>query len=122
MKPINEMTDPEMDEAIAVEVMKWTLGDTDIEWGFRWLTDKDGKHVMDISLWHPCKDMNQAWEAVYKFREGKELYTAMGIHHDGEHYAEIEDVAKDKLIGRSGNNNLARAICEALLMAVRGEQ
>lgn len=57
---IRALADAQLDAAIAEEVMGWHL-ETHRIWNI-WVDDK-GKWMYSIELWHPTRDLNQAWEA-----------------------------------------------------------
>ncbi|HAC16942.1 MAG TPA: hypothetical protein DCE78_13505 [Bacteroidetes bacterium] len=116
MKEIKDLTDDELNEAAAIEVMGWHKS-----MGFFWKNiGTDGTDEL-INNWNPTSDLNQAFEAVKKLQTKNEriYHFACGTYHDGEVFVEIENITTDDLIGHSDNDNIARAICEAALMAVR---
>ena len=111
MKEIKDMTDDELNEAIA-EFMGYER--------------KKNLYANESGLlinFDPTHDLNQAFEAVKKLQTKNEriYHFACGTctYHDGEVFVEIENITTDDLIGHSDNDNIARAICEAVLMAVR---
>ena len=55
----SQMTDAELNE-LAAEAMGWTIEDSENEWGLRLIRDADGKALMDVRLWQPATDLNQA--------------------------------------------------------------
>lgn len=126
MKPIPEMTDQELSEAIAVEVRGWHEGDI----SGRWLqSDGEGTNYYnhdrtDLSDWgcvyfDPCDDLNQALESVDK--SGVEIHIHLNYYlHDQPHYLEVGFGYIDRYF--STLDELPRAICEALLQAVRSER
>ena len=57
MKQPDEMTNEELDEALAIEVMGWHI------FGYEW-HEVGGKYVMDFNDWHPTTNRNQAVECL----------------------------------------------------------
>ena len=122
MKQPNEMTDREMDEALATEVMGWTVGgDMFLEplpsispsvepW---WDT------VIFREDWQPTTNLNQAWEClglydgqVHINNGYKGWYIELLKYNNSTQYIDAYS---------ANNENPARAICEAVLMAKRCE-
>jgi len=124
---MNDMTDKELDEALALEVMGWHEGDTrcyDIinrhffERGFYF--QDSGALVMPVNEWNPTKDKNQAFEVLSKCIDRKRNAV---IHYNIDiNYASIYEYGARGAIGESKGKNLARAICEAVLTAKRGKE
>ena len=108
MKQPNEMTDREMDEALATEVMGWTVGgDMFLEplpsispsvepW---WDT------VIFREDWHPTENLNQAIECAEKY-----------CYRSIDYFLNCGDMASE-----TREITSPRALCEAVLMAKRGE-
>ena len=128
MKQPNEMTDPELNEATAIEVMRWQKDGSD--W---WKSHSIGHHQIMSSLnnWHPTTDLNQAIECLHEYAQiGEELDGYWSTH---PHLWSISNGDSDSLdvciggksfvqVGQKELDKLPRAICEAVLMAKRGEK
>jgi len=119
MTDFNAMSDDQLDEWLAVNVMGWMLDLVENEWGLRYYRDADGKSVMDARLWQPTHDLNQAVECAEKWKkvaEGRNIeivYTWSGYH--------IQLRVVNKVVGESKVDEFARALCEATAMAMEGE-
>jgi len=120
MTDFSTMTDDQLDEWLAVNVMGWMLDLVENEWGLRYYRGTDGKSVMDARLWQPTRDLNQAvmcaekWKKVAEERNIEIVYTWSGYH--------IQLRVVDKVVGKSKVDEFARALCEAVCMAVEGEK
>ena len=115
---ISDMTDYELNEAIAFEVMGWHID----EFGY-WM-DANDEHTGYIAIehpdmgWIPTADLNQAVRCVEgfahiticKFVYGSPLWD---VTIENSAYSSGWPVARGAC--------LARAICEAALMAVRAK-
>ena len=109
----SNMTDKELDEALALEVMEWLFWD-----GFYY--GKDGGTEQPYILWTPTTDLNQAFEVLEKYIDRKRNAV---IHYNIDiNYASIYEYGARDAIGESKGKNLARAICEAVLTAKRGKE
>ena len=109
-KNISEMTDPELNDAVAIEVMGWAKEDG------KWIDDCGGcarfdniddAEKYDGRYWCPVYDLNQCYEAERKLCDDipyEEYLTALDIvvwHPFGKVHAS------------------ARQRCKAMLMAMR---
>ena len=115
-----EMTDAELDEAMAKEVMGWRAKRSRMgnpEW-FYWTDacDTCDNRKYRLGDFRPTADLNQAVECARKWAyERDEEFWLM--------YKRQEDIfGCITSFGYESNKDPARAICEALLMAVRGER
>jgi hypothetical protein len=111
-----KMTDAELDKLMAIEAMGWHLEPRAI--GTEGWCTSDGKWLIHETAWHPTADLNQALEAL----DGWAGYWSM-FHFKGKTYDIAVSLSDDytSKIYNTYNNSLARAICKAVLMAVRGE-
>jgi len=122
VKNPSDLTDRELDAAIAVEVMGWTvktvhdpaMGET-----FDNYVNTNGTVVMNTDLWHPSYFISDAWQVVERMRElgwcfvlrDEPAYVCVFYNEEGNRY---------KWSHASGN--APRAICEAALAAVRNSK
>ena len=102
MKPVSEMTDTEIDEALAVDVKGWHLDDG------LW-RDEYGRLLYYDALpvkWHPTTNPDQAIECAESY-----------CYRSVDYFLNCGDMASE-------NRKIAspRAICEAVLRAVRGDE
>lgn len=118
MKQPNEMTDDELNSAMAIEVKGWQIGgNMYIEsLPHTYLEEPQYNTVMGISGWYPTADLNQARECVEACN-----------YHIMVRYDPLRDSHKWTVCGHDSKrvadtDNPARAICEAVLQAKRGEK
>ena len=111
MKPVSEMTDDEIDEALAVDVKGWHLE------GTLW-KDKNDRVLCSHYNWHPTSNQNQAIELTEKMA----FVTTCKVSSSGNEWHVMVDKDDDGKFCGSFNTSLSRAICEAVLMAVRGDE
>ena len=110
-KQISDMTNSELNEAIAFEVMGWHID----EFGY-WM-DADDEHTGYIAIihptigWIPAADINQARACVDKLQKCNGSF--VGIKNYDNIHGEVD--------GYSCPDNFARAMCEAMLMAKRAK-
>ncbi len=120
---ISEMTNEQLNEALAIEVMGWILDSsvTTGRLGLAWYCNEEMDDVIAVKNWNPAEDLNQAVECAEKMYPELEIQLGrIGLKgyevffmwfdesiHDG-YYAVIPSPA--------------RAISEAVLMARRGEK
>jgi len=131
MKLISEMTDEELNEALAVEVMGWVKSiETKDNKVFMncwaesledYLVGESLHRIMEQSLWRPTNDPNQAFEVLDKVYidftiDVQRSAGQWGVEIDGSNgYGRVK-------VGKwLWTNELPRAICEAVLQAVRKE-
>lgn len=128
MKPIPEMTDAELDVAMAVEVMGWHKADFDFPYCMTaYATGKEGiDNIMCIDDFNPTSDLNQVWECADEMNKRGWIlelgYEYRGVRPNGlpmQYRAYADD---DKQWFEALSESPARAMCEALLQAVREEQ
>lgn len=103
---IKDMTNEELDKVVAVEVMGWQL-----EY-YRQYFEANGKAIKRIDEWSPSTEISDAWmvaEISLFFNISKYTVWACTIQFR-EGYLTSASAEKPE-----------RAICEAALMAVRGE-
>lgn len=127
MTDISSMTDSELNEALA-EWRGWHKRQTGTGYPWYWcepdymedsLYRHSGKSVMMCSEWQPTTDLNQAVECAEKWKNVAEerniaiVYTWSGYH--------IQFRVGNKIVGETKVDDLPRALCEAVLVAVRGE-
>ena len=102
---IQKMTDSQINEAIATEVMGWNVlvGDY-MDW-YR----KDRRFMQPVDSWNPTQDLNQCYEAEEKIIENnlQKKYLKM-----------LESMCFLTTFGMV--HATARQRCEAMLAAVRG--
>lgn len=120
MKP-NEMTDEELNEAMAVEVMGLEID------AKGWVYTHPLKDAGFMARsWHPTHDLNQVWECVeHWLKECGEW--DFGIYRSWKNDILYWEAWLTNELGaevniEATNIDPARAICEALLMAVRSER
>ena len=112
MKQPNEMTDREMDEALATEVMGWHPVEREGGWYLR-----VGEVGIRKDNWHPTENLNQAVECAWETS-----YITINKFADKKKWRVTVDYKGDGCYCNSFNTSLARAICEAVLIAKRGEK
>ena len=109
MKPIPEMTDAELNEAMAVEVMGG---------GDNYATIYAIEHYKQ---WNPTSDLNQAWECEERLNElgltEKYLFEMKKRVVFG-----LQPIVSRNSVDWCIAHATARQRCEAVLMAVRGER
>jgi hypothetical protein len=59
-KPVSEMTDQEIDSALA-EMLGWFVDDDRLD-KIPYYISFEGKGIMPVSDWHPHDDLNQVWQ------------------------------------------------------------
>lgn len=123
MKPIPEMTDAELDEAMAVEVRGWMKSIPPMV-GLYQYPSSDGTHT--VYSWQPSTDLNQAWECADEMNKRGWIlelgYEYRGVRPNGlpmQYRAYADD---DKQWLEALSESPARAVCEALLMAARSNR
>jgi len=132
MKP-NEMTDQELSEVIAIEVMGWEKETTATEHAIvdYWtvgngILTRECFNESACTEWNPVHDLNQAWEAEeYWLKENGEWDFGIYRRWQGEELCWVVWMTKEigaEINIEAENTNPARAICEALISAVREEQ
>ena len=112
------MTNEDIAEQLAVKVMGWYLDMVENEWGLRFYKGADGNVVMDIRLWRPAEDLNQAVMCAENSEYGWNLE-----HWKNRSPRTIATIWRDEQPGEiveiyGKHDNPARALCEAVLMAV----
>jgi len=140
-KNISEMTDQELNDSVAIEVMGWKSGheyDTDGKWVV-WEYSAILGHEFPVTKiskldWDPTHDLNQCYEAEEKIinnydrtkdRPGatcdwyavrlREMLTPMAL-------SEVSGVLSGNKLELLIIHATARQRCEAMLMAVRSEK
>ena len=121
MTDFRAMSDDQLDGWLAVNVMGWVLEEANM-WGDRGWYKKypGGVQLMYLQKdWQPTCDLNQAVECAEKWKKVAEernieiVYTWSGYH--------IQLRVVNKVVGESKVDEFARALCEAIAMAVEGE-
>lgn len=105
MKEIKDMTDDELNEAIA-EFMGYER--------------KKNLYANESGLlinFDPTHDLNQAFEVLTKWLKLSTVHTAEISCFSDAYYITVDD--RIRVLGESRDKNLARTICKAVLMAVR---
>jgi hypothetical protein len=132
-----ELSDMELNEWLAVEVMGWEKEKTwveDLNNYIEYWTVGNGIPVFDknigksaCSFWNPCTDLNQAWKCVIETAKRNPAWD-LGIYkivRDGKVCASAwidrygTDIVSDVEIE---NKSPARAICEAVWLAKKGDK
>jgi len=110
-KPIPEMTDQEIDNALA-EMMGWdhSMG---AYWELCGETDADELVYLERD-WHPHDDLNQVWQCEEKLLE----ITTERIYEDAINFVLIVEFGYGKY---SAIHAPARQRCIAMLMAIKDE-
>ena len=124
MKTISEMTDEELNNAVAVEVMGWYEQYDALAWEWAyWSTEKDAEVAENtdfdfyLNEWNPCEDIRQAWQVVEKMRSMGWSYVVgdeAGIYYCK--FINLYITCSDEA------NTQQRAICQAALDAVRNKK
>ncbi len=107
MKEIKDMTDDELNEAIA-EFMGYER--------------KKNLYANESGLlinFYPTHDLNQAFEVLDKWHKLSTCNVSHAIYRNGEKYLVTLD-SYPEMVAQVKHANLAHAICEAVLQAVRG--
>jgi len=113
------MTDAELDEALAVEVMGSRKGRINPHPSnpVFWLDDsKPNRESLSYYSWHPTADLNQAFEVLDKFAG----YEIVKSTHEPTNKYRIRiwfDSGDTVMARREYGDNLARTICETALEA-----
>ena len=118
MTDISSMTNEQLAEALAVEVMGWGLDLIENEWGLHYYRGADGKSVMDSRLWQPCTDLNQAVECADYLANLGYSWSVDNVENDHYH-ASVYRPSTERIYFCDADNP-ARALCEAVAMAVEG--
>jgi len=120
-KPIPEMTDQEIDTALA-EFMGWHTERVTYGHPYFWctgerLTGQLGcKSVMQVSEWHPHDDLNQVWRCVEKMAENGWF---IDFFDDANSLcAKFTNIDTGKSSVCAYGSKPARIICETMLMTV----
>ena len=114
MKTISEMTDEELNNAVAVEVMGWEYGDHFITGANSYrIVGRKTTTYTKANNWYPTTDYNQVFQVVEKMD-----YFAVRRHKAGGYWRCI-CVYQDGLSIGAESASAPRAICEAAVMAVR---
>lgn len=128
MKEISKMTDEELDEAIAVEVMGWNKH-PDMQ-GSWWVLDEDKfagyywkeRVPLIFYVWNPTVDLNQAFEALEKVGYWTMCRFTGSLYHVSASLSGKDEEGSIHSAHSLTRDDFACAICEAVLMAVRGEK
>ena len=118
-KQISDMTDYELNEAIAFEVMGWHID----EFGY-WM-DADDEHTGYIAIehptmgWIPTADLNQVIKCAEKFKGYEILKSCYRKDYSVKVWEKFGEV--NRCAGKIISDNPARAMCEATLMAKRAK-
>jgi len=115
------MTDDQLDEWLAVNVMGWMLDLVENEWGLRYYRDADGKSVMDARLWQPTTDLNQAVKCADYVANLGFSWSVDNVENDHYH-ASIYRPSTENIYFCDATDTPARALCEAIAMVVEGEK
>ena len=121
MKPVSEMTNDELDEALAREVRGWGR-DTNGAWWYMEVDKFSGyywkwKANNIFPMWRPTSNQNQAIECA----ESMAYITMCRVGFDANWHVTIDKNSDSKFCG-AFNTSLPRAICEAVLTAARGDE
>ena len=120
MTKVSEMTNDELSECLAIEVMGWEYRKK-YESYYRWVDSKNYELVCGKAEWNPAKDTNQTFECANKLcnnKGGRYWGIRISPYIDG-YFAEFH--SKQEEIFRACRNHPARALSEAVLMAKRNE-
>ena len=122
---IREMTNPEVDEACAVEVMGWkscihSMQDRNDKTEHGWQTEKETKRK---KYWLPTKNLEQAFmivERMIDFDDKKRIHGFELFYDTVSFNAVFQNLDTNKRYSNMTMTSSApRVICEAALMAVR---
>ena len=120
-----EMTNAEMDAAVAVEVMGWTVG-MSLKFSahgnvaqVKSYLDDGLDFAAEVADWQPTTDLNQAFE-VAKAMGILSMY--LDLRQDAEFWRAGFYNMTGNLLSWSQDASAARAICAAALAAKRGEK
>ena len=113
MKEISEMTNEELNYAVAVEVMGWSKESN--EHGQKIYTNADGYEY--VGNWLPTTHIFSAWQVVERMRKDKWWYEIYTEYTDPEYFAKFG--SGDWPVYSSSCETQQRAICEAALKAIR---
>ena len=107
---IQKMTDSQINEAIATEVMGWNVlvGDY-MDW-YR----KDRRFMQPVDSWNPTQDLNQCWEAEENIKD-----IGLSIQYVRVLYGFLQNSNRTLIFDFDIFHATARQRCEAMLMAVR---
>lgn len=116
MTYISSMTDEQLNEALAIEVMKFRFWD-----GVYY--SEDGREI-ELGDWQPTTDLNQAVGCAEKWINRRGHYRVRLEYQEDiygwSYHAAIEHIYYADIVNIR-NANPARALCEAVLMAKRRE-
>jgi len=127
MKLISEMTDEELNEALAVEGMGWIKSGNYSD--YCWV-EKDRQNVpvavvyishgtdreYGVPDWRPATDLNQAWDVLVKFSE-RPNFKRLWLEFSGG-TIQIAIHLQNNMKVSNLYFDLPRAICEAVLHAI----
>lgn len=121
MTNISSMTDEQLAEALAIEVMGWKKY-CNFEGRECFKNDDDWHWIED---WQPCTDLNQAVECAENWQGQSSCRYVVIQRQAYDAPPSLVDLWECKLVDiendfRTLNESPARALCEAVLMAVRG--
>ena len=125
---ISEMTNEQLNDACAIEVMGWEMVQmtpTSKEcWG-ECHTDPwigiVGHEIIEIAKWNPTHDLNQVWMLVNKLIDTRDFIFDLRAVQDGAgRFYEVNITDREnKIYSTTKYSRVARAISEACLMAKR---
>ena len=113
LKEPQKMTDSELDEAIAIEVMGWHLVDSN---GIlMWEEEEVYARSINRACYHPSTNLNQCWEAEEKIKD-----LGLSIQYIRILYGFLQNSNRTLVFDFDIFHATARQRCEAMLAAVRG--
>ncbi len=124
MTDFSTMTDSQLDEWLAVNVMGWHTGrvnphpSNQLNWYDK--DDKDDNYVMPCIRWQPTTDLNQAVKCADYVANLGFSWSVDNVENDHYH-ASIYRPSTENIYFCDATDNPARALCEAVAMAVEGE-
>lgn len=121
MTDISNMTDEQLNEALAIEVMGWTEKERYYQSDgttYKFYVYGDNKTCVKEN-WNPTHDLNQAFEVLDKWHSFSTCNISHAIYRNGEKYLVTLDCLPFQSVAQVKHKSLARAICEAVLTVVR---
>jgi hypothetical protein len=109
-----KLTDQDLNEYMAEKVMEWHKSKLVGGWDC-WIDNRTGEYECDYIVWHPCADLNQAFQCVENANIS--IYICFYSGHK-ENKWEISDKGCGQI---HFTDNPARAICEAIYEAMEAK-
>lgn len=117
MKNPESMSNEELDQAVAVEVMGWTRSNKP-GWEVWWISGTVGVEVAD--RWHPSTSIEAAWSVVERMRVTGGWWLVISDHGSAGTDYRVSFQAANARKWHATHASAPMAICLAALTASRG--